>query len=57
MIVAVAGFFSSVATGIFMWKHVIIFVCAGGGMGIVKLPQAAQQAAGGRGARCKPPAG
>ena len=27
-------------------EHIIIFVCAGGGMEIVKLPQAANQAAG-----------
>ena len=47
-----------VATGISMWKHLIICQCTGGGgMGIVKLPLAVQQAAGGRGARCKPPAG
>ena len=24
-----------------MWKHIIIFVCTGGGIEIVKLPQAA----------------
>ena len=35
---------------LFMWKHVIIFQCTGGGMEIVKLPQAAQLANGGRGA-------
>ena len=36
-----------IAKGIFMWKHIIIFVCAGGGMEIVsKLPQ-------GSGARIK----
>ena len=40
-----------------MWKHIISSVCTGCGMEIVKLPQAAQQAAGGRGARDKPPAG
>ena len=34
-------------TGIFMWKRLIIFQCTGGG--IAKLPQAAQQAAVGRG--------
>ena len=38
-----------VAKGIFMWKHLIIFQCTDGGMGIVKLPQAVQQAAGGQG--------
>ena len=31
-----------VAKSIFMWKHLIIFVCTDGGMEIVKLPQAAQ---------------
>ena len=44
-----------VAMGIFMWKHIIIYQCTGGGMEIVKLPQAS----GGRGAlpaHCKPPA-
>ena len=34
-----------VATGIFMWKDLIMSQRTGGGMGIVKLPQAAQKAA------------
>ena len=47
-----------VAKGIiFTWKHISIFVCTGGGIEIVKMPQAAQQAARGQGARRKPPAG
>ena len=46
-----------VAMGIFMWKHLIICQCTGGGMGIVKLPQAGQQAAVGRGRTVDPTAG
>ena len=40
-----------------MWKHRIVFRYTGGGMGIVKLRQAAQQAAMGRGRAVNPAAG